>query len=212
MLRLREMVIGARSRHAPTEKPGNGESVAPSAPRPRRGTARGFRHAQRGPLLNYNSAGNRRAGEAFRARGRHDMRAGAAALIVAVLTVAAFAQPRTAPSLNLYLIDVEGGNATLIVPPSGESLLIDTGNGGAAAVERCRPDHGRGARRRGHADRSPDHHAFPHRSHRRDGGAGRADTGAPLHRSWPERRAPGRTSSSSSRRRIRRLRKSPAPS
>ena len=26
------------------------------------------------------------------------------------------------------MIDVEGGNATLLVPPSGESLLIDTGN------------------------------------------------------------------------------------
>ena len=31
------------------------------------------------------------------------------------------------------MIDVEGGNATLFVSPSGESLLIDTGNGGAAA-------------------------------------------------------------------------------
>jgi len=39
--------------------------------------------------------------------------------------------PRT---LNIYVIDVEGGNATLFVSPSGESLLIDAGNGGAGAV------------------------------------------------------------------------------
>jgi beta-lactamase superfamily II metal-dependent hydrolase len=31
------------------------------------------------------------------------------------------------------VVDVEGGNATLFVAPSGESLLIDTGNAGAAA-------------------------------------------------------------------------------
>ena len=43
----------------------------------------------------------------------------------------AFAQPRQ--SLDIYVVDVEGGNATLFVAPSGESLLIDTGNGGAAA-------------------------------------------------------------------------------
>ena len=41
------------------------------------------------------------------------------------------AQTRT---LNIYVVDVEGGNATLFVSPSGESLLIDTGNGGPAAV------------------------------------------------------------------------------
>jgi beta-lactamase superfamily II metal-dependent hydrolase len=35
--------------------------------------------------------------------------------------------------LQIYVIDVEGGGATLFVAPSGESLLIDTGNGGAAA-------------------------------------------------------------------------------
>jgi beta-lactamase superfamily II metal-dependent hydrolase len=35
--------------------------------------------------------------------------------------------------LDIYLVDVEGGNATLFVGPSGESLLIDTGNGGPAA-------------------------------------------------------------------------------
>jgi beta-lactamase superfamily II metal-dependent hydrolase len=37
-------------------------------------------------------------------------------------------------TLNIYVVDVEGGNATLFVTPSGESVLIDTGNGGAAAV------------------------------------------------------------------------------
>jgi len=36
--------------------------------------------------------------------------------------------------LDVYVIDVEGGNATLFVSPSRESLLIDTGNTGAAAV------------------------------------------------------------------------------
>jgi competence protein ComEC len=36
-------------------------------------------------------------------------------------------------TLDVYLIDVEGGNATLFVSPEGESILIDTGNGGAAA-------------------------------------------------------------------------------
>lgn len=62
------------------------------------------------------------------------MRARAAAIMVAGLTVAALAQPRTGPTLTLYLIDVEGGNATLLVSPAGESLLIDTGNGGQAAA------------------------------------------------------------------------------
>jgi beta-lactamase superfamily II metal-dependent hydrolase len=42
------------------------------------------------------------------------------------------AQGRT--TLDIYLVDVEGGNATLFVTPSGDSLLIDTGNGGAGAM------------------------------------------------------------------------------
>jgi len=37
-------------------------------------------------------------------------------------------------TLEIYIIDVEGGNATLFVSPSRESLLIDTGNAGAAAA------------------------------------------------------------------------------
>ena len=56
--------------------------------------------------------------------------------LLAVLAVSGpfQAQTRTAKPLDIYVIDVEGGNAQLWVPPSGESVLVDTGNGGAAAV------------------------------------------------------------------------------
>src|ERR1700731_2338732 len=46
----------------------------------------------------------------------------------------AVAQSRTANTLDIYVIDVEGGNAVLFVAPSGESVLVDTGNGGDGAV------------------------------------------------------------------------------
>src|SRR5262245_31180716 len=56
------------------------------------------------------------------------------AFIVTTLAVALLpAQVRTGKPLDIYVVDVEGGNATLFVSPSGESLLIDTGNAGAAA-------------------------------------------------------------------------------
>ena len=58
-------------------------------------------------------------------------------LVLAIVMVAAAyaaAQTRTSKTLDIYVIDVEGGNSTLFVSPSGESLLIDTGNGGAAAA------------------------------------------------------------------------------
>src|SRR5437667_12861028 len=48
--------------------------------------------------------------------------------------VFSFAQTRSSRTLDIYVVDVEGGNATLFVSPSGESVLIDTGNAGAAAV------------------------------------------------------------------------------
>ena len=59
---------------------------------------------------------------------------------IAVLSTLALAvallEAQTVPvkTLDIYVVDVEGGNATLFVAPSGESLLIDTGNAGAAAV------------------------------------------------------------------------------
>ncbi len=49
-----------------------------------------------------------------------------------VVTLLAASQA-TGDRLQIYLIDVEGGGATLFVAPSGESLLVDTGNGGNAA-------------------------------------------------------------------------------
>src|SRR5260370_2407326 len=46
----------------------------------------------------------------------------------------AVAQTKTPKTLEIYVIDVEGGNAVLFVAPSGESMLVDTGNGGDGAV------------------------------------------------------------------------------
>ena len=53
-------------------------------------------------------------------------------VLVGLCVVVLSAQSKT--TLEIYLVDVEGGNATLFAAPSGESLLIDTGNGGAAAT------------------------------------------------------------------------------
>jgi len=39
----------------------------------------------------------------------------------------AWAAPSPGGSLRIYFVDVEGGQATLLVTPAGESLLIDTG-------------------------------------------------------------------------------------
>lgn len=63
------------------------------------------------------------------------MRATIVILLALVLSAAvAVAQTRTAKPLDIYVVDVEGGNAVLFVAPSGESVLIDSGNGGGGAV------------------------------------------------------------------------------
>src|SRR5712692_2590570 len=63
------------------------------------------------------------------------MRASIAFLMASAVLVA-FAAAETRTTLDIYVVDVEGGNATLFVSPSGESLLIDTGNLGADASVR----------------------------------------------------------------------------
>ena len=54
--------------------------------------------------------------------------AGAAAILFQAGLNSATAQSRS--SLDIYVVDVEGGNATLYISPFGESVLIDTGNFG----------------------------------------------------------------------------------
>ena len=50
-----------------------------------------------------------------------------AALLVAVLLVSGAHAQSNAGSLRIYSIDVEGGQSTLLVAPSGASLLVDAG-------------------------------------------------------------------------------------
>ena len=46
-------------------------------------------------------------------------------MLVAMFLAAAF--PAAAANLDVYFIDVEGGQATLLVAPSGQSMLVDAG-------------------------------------------------------------------------------------
>jgi beta-lactamase superfamily II metal-dependent hydrolase len=62
---------------------------------------------------------------------RHSL-LGAVLLVTSIALVAG--QAPGSKDLRIYVVDVEGGNATLFVAPSGQSVLIDTGNGGAAAA------------------------------------------------------------------------------
>jgi beta-lactamase superfamily II metal-dependent hydrolase len=54
--------------------------------------------------------------------------------LAAIVVTATLAAAQTRRTLDIYVVDVEGGNATLFVSPSGESILMDAGNGGAGAV------------------------------------------------------------------------------
>jgi len=58
------------------------------------------------------------------------------AAVAAAIALLSLVRPTGAAAqgtLDIYLIDVEGGGATLFVTPEGESLLVDTGNGGQNA-------------------------------------------------------------------------------
>src|SRR5688572_2445043 len=50
--------------------------------------------------------------------------------LVAALAIAGVTMLGAADTLDIYFIDVEGGQATLIVTPARESLLVDTGYAG----------------------------------------------------------------------------------
>ena len=54
--------------------------------------------------------------------------------IAATILASPGAQSPASRTLDIYIVDVEGGNATLVVTPAREAVLIDTGNGGAAAA------------------------------------------------------------------------------
>ncbi len=60
----------------------------------------------------------------------------ALACLVALMIPAAAAAAQNRTTLDIYVIDVEGGNATLFVTPAGQSVLIDTGNTGELAAKR----------------------------------------------------------------------------
>jgi len=49
------------------------------------------------------------------------------AVVCVVFAVATHAAPQTNKPLEIYFVDVEGGQATLFVTPEGQSLLVDTG-------------------------------------------------------------------------------------
>ena len=54
-----------------------------------------------------------------------------------VPSAAAIAHGQTAgKTLDIYFIDTEGGQATLYVSPSGQTLLVDTGNSGERDLNR----------------------------------------------------------------------------
>src|SRR5438477_12282797 len=53
--------------------------------------------------------------------------------LIALIAATLCAQPRP---LEIYWIDTEGGAATLILTPAGQSLLVDAGNPGERDAQR----------------------------------------------------------------------------
>ena len=65
------------------------------------------------------------------------MRAAALVLSLVVFVMSsAIGHAQEQKPLEVYFVDVEGGQATLLVSPSGESLLIDAGFPGARDADR----------------------------------------------------------------------------
>jgi competence protein ComEC len=58
------------------------------------------------------------------------MRAAIATVLCLTLGIVGMLAQSSTATLNIYYIDTEGGQSTLFVGPTGESLLVDTGNAG----------------------------------------------------------------------------------
>src|ERR1700733_735096 len=48
-------------------------------------------------------------------------------ILIALFVLLSATSARAAKTLDVYFIDTEGGQSTLFISPSGESLLVDTG-------------------------------------------------------------------------------------
>jgi competence protein ComEC len=59
-----------------------------------------------------------------------------AVIALALFSVAGQAQNKPNKTLDMYFVDTEGGLSALYVSPTGESLLIDTGNAGGRDTDR----------------------------------------------------------------------------
>src|ERR1044071_67565 len=57
-------------------------------------------------------------------------------ILAAAMVVQPAAAQTPAKTLQIYYVDTEGGQATLFVTPSGESLLVDVGNPGGRDTDR----------------------------------------------------------------------------
>ena len=58
------------------------------------------------------------------------------AFFVCAMTIGSSAQTPAGKTLDIYFIDTEGGQATLYVSPSGQTLLVDAGNAGERDLNR----------------------------------------------------------------------------
>ena len=57
-------------------------------------------------------------------------------LAVCTMPIVSSAQAPAGKALDMYFIDTEGGQSTLFMSPSGQTLLVDTGNAGERDLNR----------------------------------------------------------------------------
>jgi hypothetical protein len=95
---------------------------------------------------------------------------------------------QTRSTLDIYVVDVEGGNAVLFSAPTGESLLIDSGNVVPDAAIRD-AERIMAAAKDAHLsqiDNLTNHYPLARRSFWRHGGTCQAHPDPAFHRPWPD--------------------------